>query len=76
MLSLEPVTAKRESQAILGFLFEQVRDPEYHTRLRWAPGTDPMWDNRSAQHRLVIDIPPRSTSRILHQVTVCGDKPF
>lgn len=67
---------QRESQAVLDFLFEQVRDPEYHVRLRWAPGTVAMWDNRSTQHRLVIDVPPQSTTRVLHRVTVCGDKPF
>jgi taurine dioxygenase len=66
----------RESRAVLDFLFEQVRDPEYHVRLRWAPGTVVMWDNRSSQHRLIIDIPPQAVTRVLHRVTICGDKPI
>ncbi len=68
--------SERESRAILEFLFDQVRDPEYQVRLRWAPGMVAMWDNRSSQHRLIIDIPPGATQRVLHRVTVCGDKPF
>ena len=68
--------SERESTAILALLFEQARDPEYQVRLRWAPGTVAMWDNRSSQHRLVVDLPAESTTRLLHRVTICGDKPF
>lgn len=62
----------RESTAILNFLFEQVRDPEYQLRVRWAPGTVVLWNNHTSQHRLIIDRPP-SPDRILHRVTICGD---
>jgi len=68
--------SERESAAILEFLFQQVRDPEYQVRLRWRPSTVAMWDNRSSQHRLIIDIAPGSVKRLLHRVTICGDKPF
>jgi taurine dioxygenase len=64
----------RESAMLLGFLYEQVKDPEYQLRVRWYPGTVVMWDNRSTQHRLIIDRSPNE-SRILHRVTICGDVP-
>jgi taurine dioxygenase len=64
----------RESAMLLGFLFEQVKDPEYQVRVRWHPGTVVMWDNRSTQHRLIIDRDPKE-NRILHRVTICGDVP-
>ena len=67
---------ERESRAVLEFLYDQTRDPEYQMRVRWQPGTVVMWDNRSVQHRLIIDLPPEATTRELHRVTIRGDKPF
>lgn len=64
----------RESALLLGFLFDQVRDPEYQLRVRWLPGTVVMWDNRSTQHRLIIDRDP-GEGRVLHRITICGDVP-
>jgi taurine dioxygenase len=64
----------RESAMLLGFLCEQVKDPEYQLRVRWQPGTVVMWDNRSTQHRLIIDRDPKE-HRILHRVTISGDVP-
>jgi taurine dioxygenase len=64
----------RESTMLLNFLYEQVKDPEYQLRVRWHPGTVVMWDNRSTQHRLIIDRSPNE-GRILHRVTICGDAP-
>jgi taurine dioxygenase len=63
---------ERESAALLAFLFEQVHLPEYQVRLRWFPGTVAMWDNRSTQHYLVMDVTCR---RIMNRVTIAGDRP-
>lgn len=64
---------ERESANLLAYLFDQIRFPDYHVRLRWRPGTVAMWDNRSTQHHLVVDVECR---RIMHRVTICGTEPI
>jgi taurine dioxygenase len=61
-----------ESRALLEVAFAQIRIPEYQLRVRWAPGTIAMWDNRSTQHALVFDNPDK---RIMHRVTLAGEVP-
>lgn len=63
---------EKESATLLAYLFDQVRFPDYQVRLRWFPGTVAMWDNRSTQHHLVVDVQCR---RVMHRVTICGDEP-
>lgn len=63
---------ERESANLLAFLFEQVHMPEYQVRLRWAPGTVAMWDNRSTNHYLVVDV---EGLRIMHRVSIMGEVP-
>ena len=46
---------EEESKPILDYLvMHQVR-PEFTCRVRWAPGTLTVWDNRCTQHNAVND---------------------
>ena len=62
-----------ESRAILEMLFAHVVQPEFVVRLRWAPGTLALWDNRCTQHKPVNDYFP--AHRRMHRVTILGDAP-
>ena len=57
-----------ESDALLTQLFTLPQVPEFQARLRWAPGTLAVWDNRSTQHYAVGDFFPQH--RKLHRITV------
>lgn len=62
-----------ESDALLRFLFEHVKSPEFQMRHRWQDDSVVFLDNRCAQHYAVPDYHER---RILHRVTIKGDRPF
>lgn len=64
---------RKESDAVLGYLFEHVRMPEFQCRFRWRSGDLAVWDNRVTQHYAVADYSER---RVLHRITIKGDKPF
>ncbi|MEV4181812.1 TauD/TfdA family dioxygenase [Streptosporangium canum] len=57
----------RENEALLPYLIDHIRSPEYQVRLKWQPGTLAFWDNRSTQHYAVADYTER---RRMHRVTV------
>jgi taurine dioxygenase len=63
----------QENALLLPFLCDQIRSPEFQCRFDWAPNSIAFWDNRSAQHLAVADYHER---RIMHRVTIAGDKPF
>jgi taurine dioxygenase len=63
----------RESQALLGFLFAHVAQPEFTVRWRWAVDDVAFWDNRVTQHYAIADYLPER--RTMHRATVIGDKP-
>lgn len=65
---------RTQSDALLTQLFELARVPEFQARLRWAPGTLAVWDNRSTQHYAVGDYFP--THRKLHRITITTDQTF
>ncbi len=62
-----------ESTKLLRLLYRQTAVPEYQCRLRWAPDTFALWDNRSAQHYAVSDYFPQT--RVMERVTIVGDRP-
>jgi len=64
---------RRESDALLRFLFEHVGSPEFTCRFRWRPNSIAMWDNRCTQHRVVAD--NLGAPRRMERVTICGDVP-
>jgi taurine dioxygenase len=65
--------APAESRALLDFLFEHCARPDFQARLRWAPGTVAMWDNRCLWHYALDDY--RDFERVLFRVTLAGERP-
>jgi taurine dioxygenase len=63
-----------ESAAILQFLFEHVKNPNFQMRFRWRPHSIAFWDNRAVQHLAVWDYFPQVRSG--YRVTVAGDRPY
>ncbi len=61
--------SEREQDALLPFLFDHVRSPEYQCRFHWEEGSIAFWDNRSVQHYAVADYHER---RIMHRATIAG----
>lgn len=62
-----------EGRALLAFLFEQPRIPEYQFRFHWAVNDMAFWDNRPTQHYAANDYYPQR--RTMQRVTIKGDKP-
>lgn len=65
---------RRESDALLRFLFEHVKDPRFQCRFRWEPDSIALWDNRCVQHHAVFDYFPETRSGF--RVTVKGERPY
>jgi taurine dioxygenase len=61
-----------ESDALLRFLFQHVKRPEFQLRVRWHVGTVAFLDNRCTQHYAVPDYAER---RIMHRVAIEGERP-
>ena len=62
-----------ESAPLLSFLFEHQVKPELTCRLVWEPDALAFWDNRCTQHNPVNDY--HGHRRVLHRITLQGDKP-
>lgn len=65
---------RKESEALLAFLYQHVSTPEYTCRFRWSENAIAIWDNRSTQHKPINDYFP--AHRKLHRITIDGDKPY
>lgn len=64
IVGLTPVA----SQSLLNLLFDVIKSPEIHARVRWAEGAALIWDNRSVQHRGVNDFGQKR--RLLHRAVI------
>ena len=64
---------ERENELLLPFLCDHVRSPEFQCRFRWDTNSIVFWDNRAVQHYAVPDYDER---RVMHRVTLAGDKPY
>ena len=69
---IEGLTDK-ESASLLSFLFEHQVKPEFTCRWVWEPDALAFWDNRCAQHNPINDY--HGFRRVLHRITLQGDKP-
>ena len=65
--------SEEESAPILDFLFRHQIKPEFTCRFHWEPGSIAFWDNRCAQHNPVNDY--HGYRRLMHRITLKGDKP-
>lgn len=65
---------KKESDALLSFLYDHITTPEYSCRFSWQAHSIAIWDNRSTQHKPINDYFP--AHRRLQRITIDGDKPY
>ena len=65
--------SRRESDAILGFLYEHCTRQEFLVRYRWESGDLGFWDNRTTQHAVVGDFGDQA--RVIQRITLRGDEP-
>ena len=65
--------SEEESAPLLNYLFEQQVKPEYTCRFVWRPGSIALWDNRCVLHNPINDY--HGYKRLLHRITLKGDKP-
>ncbi len=64
--------ARKEGEAVLNYLFEHLRTPEFQIRHHWREGDVAVWDNHATSHYAAADY---STRRVMHRVTIKGQKP-
>ena len=62
-----------ESTPLLEYLFAHQVRPEFTCRFHWEPGSIAFWDNRCALHNPINDY--HGFRRIMHRVTLAGDRP-
>lgn len=66
--------SRDESAAVLEFLYEHIKTPEYCLRFSWRQHSIAIWDNRSTQHKPVNDYFP--AHRRMERITIDGDRPY
>ncbi len=65
---------RRESEALLEFLYAHCARPDFQCRFKWDVGSIAFWDNRCTQHHAMWDYFPEVRSGF--RVTIAGDRPF
>jgi taurine dioxygenase len=71
-LCFEDMT-EQESAPLLAYLFQHQTRPEFTCRFTWKPGSMAFWDNRCVLHNPINDY--HGYRRVMHRVTLAGDKP-
>ena len=62
-----------ESASLLQFIFKHQVKPEFTCRFVWEPDSIAFWDNRCVQHNPINDY--HGFRRVMHRITLQGDKP-
>lgn len=65
--------SEEESAPLLEYLFAHQTRPEFTCRFQWRPGSIAFWDNRCTQHLPVNDY--HGYKRVMHRITLAGEKP-
>jgi taurine dioxygenase len=65
--------SEEESAPLLRYLHEVQIRPEFTCRFAWEPGSLAFWDNRCALHNPVNDY--HGFRRVMHRITLAGDRP-
>lgn len=65
---------RSESQHVLRFVGDHVKDPAFHCRWKWSDGDLAIWDERSTLHRSAADHWPQR--RVIRRLEIDGDRPF
>ena len=60
----------KESGMLLEFLYNHIKNPRFHTRFHWQPGSLAIWDNRATWHYALNDY--QGQRRYLNRITVEG----
>lgn len=67
--------SRRQSDALLDLLFDEVTNPAYTVRFRWRPDSLAIWDNRATAHLAPSDVNHLEIDRLLYRTTIEGDIP-
>lgn len=66
--------APAESDAVIRFIDDHVKDPAFHCRWKWSEGDLAVWDERSTLHRAAADHFP--FGRSIRRLEIDGDRPY
>ncbi|KAF2665283.1 TauD-domain-containing protein [Microthyrium microscopicum] len=71
-----PQLKKEESDYLLRFLYDHIsKGADFQARVKWAPGTVVVWDNRVTAHSALIDWDD-GQRRHLARITPQAERPF